>query len=203
MRLPGRRIGLVGGIAAGKSTAARWFAARGWTILDADAQAHALYAPGAALNAAVRERFGAELALPDGSIDRRALGARVFGDPAALKELEAMVHPAVRERLAARVEEARRRDEPLVLEMALLSRWPEMVAQLDFVLGIRATEETRVGRLRSRNALGEDEARARLDRQEPQERLLACADRILENDGTPEALETALRELFHDGAASP
>lgn len=191
-----RRIGLVGAIASGKSLAARWFADRGWTVLDADKEAHALYAAGTAMCDAVVAEFGASVRAADGGIDRARLGGIVFSDPARLKALEAIVHPALRDHLIRRLEDAEIRDERIVLEMALLARWPEMVRRLDLVLGISAPPSLRVSRLRERNGLSEAEARLRLDRQEPEDALLSCATCVLVNDGTPENLVAALRERF-------
>ena len=191
-----RRIGLVGAIASGKSLAARWFADRGWTVLDADKEAHALYAAGTAMCDAVVTEFGEAVRAADGGIDRARLGGIVFSDPARLKTLEAIVHPALRDRLIHRIEDATARDEMVVLEMALLARWPEMVRRLDMVLGISAPSSLRLSRLRERNGLSEAEARLRLDRQEPEDALLSCATRMVVNVGTPEAMATALRDLF-------
>lgn len=191
-----RRIGLVGAIASGKSLAARWFADRGWTVLDADKEAHALYAPGTGMCEVVVAEFGDAVRAADGGIDRARLGGIVFSDPARLNALEAIVHPALRDRLIRRIEDAAARDENIVLEMALLARWPEMVRRLDLVLGISAPVPLRLSRLRERNRLSEAEARLRLERQEPEEVLLSCATDVIVNDGTPEILVAALRERF-------
>ncbi|MCB9495917.1 MAG: dephospho-CoA kinase [Fibrobacteria bacterium] len=185
MRLP-RRVGLVGGIASGKSMAASWFEARGWTLVDADREAHALYAPGTLLRDRLVGEFGPRIASDDGSIDRAALGSIVFGDPARLARLESLVHPALRERVAERISIAESRDERMVLEMALMSRWPEMAARLDVVLGVSAPMEVRLERLCRRNSLDPAEARRRIERQPPQADLLACAAVTLSNEGTRE-----------------
>lgn len=191
-----RRIGLVGAIASGKSLAARWFSDRGWTVLDADKEAHALYAAGTGMCAAVVAEFGEIVRAADGGIDRARLGAIVFSDPARLKALEAIVHPALRDHLSKRIDEGVLRDERTVLEMALLSRWPETVRRLDMVLGISAPEPLRFARLRARNGLSEAEARLRLERQESEDVLLSCATRVIVNVGTEADLVTALEERF-------
>lgn len=165
-------------------------------MLDADRVAHGLYEAGTAMCADIVEEFGAGVRSPDGSIDRRALGAVVFADPARLKALEAIVHPALRRHLMERVEALSERGEDVVLEMALLSRWPEMAAKLDRVLGVSAPRELRLARLRARNGISEDEALQRLDRQESEEVLLACATETMVNVGTVDAFFADLEGRF-------
>lgn len=195
-RSPGRRIGLVGGIASGKSLAAAWFARRGWTVVDADKVAHELYAPGTALAREIVGAFGDAVRSPDGGVDRKALGAVVFADEAELRRLEALVHPVLRARLMERLDQAEASGESLVLEMALLSRWSAMANRLDGVLGISAPGETRLARLVARNGLTLEAASARMARQEDEEGLLACATVVVRNDGTVEDLEDRLSERF-------
>lgn len=191
-----RRIGLVGGIASGKSLAARWFAEQGWSILDADQVAHELYAPGTSMCEAILSEFGPGVRAADGSVDRKALGAVVFSNPERLKDLEGIVHPAVRRELSERVEALAREGRGVVLEMALLARWPEMVERLDRVVGIKAPESLRIARLRERNGLSETEALQRLARQELEGKLISCASDVVVNDGSMEALAAALSTLF-------
>lgn len=180
----GIRIGLVGGIASGKSTAAAMLVAKGWAVVDADTVAHEVYAPGTDTVDRIRQEFGGGVVLPDGSVDRKALGAIVFADPAALKRLETLVHPATRERIARRMDEEAARTGRAVLEMTLLHRWPEMAARLDAVLGVRCPDGIRLERLMARNGLSREEALKRMASQAPQEEILAPATRIVDNDGT-------------------
>lgn len=193
---PGRRIGLVGGIASGKSLAAAWFARQGWNVVDADRVAHGLYAPGTALASEIVRAFGDSVRAADGGVDRKALGAIVFGDPVRLQRLEALVHPALRQTLMERLDHAEAEGESLVLEMALLSRWPAMARRLDDVVGISAPEETRLARLQARNGLSPEEGRERLARQGSEAGLLACATVVVRNDGTVGDLEERLSERF-------
>jgi dephospho-CoA kinase len=105
MRVP-VRIGLTGPIGCGKSTVAAMLAARGAAVVDADALARDVTEPGEPALSAIAERFGVSVLRSDGSLDRAALGRRVFADPAALRALEAIVHPAVRPRILAALEAA-------------------------------------------------------------------------------------------------
>lgn len=189
------RLGLVGGIASGKSTVAGFLRERGWAIVDADKVAHEIYAPGTETVGAIRSIFGAEVVLPDGSVDRKALGAIVFADPAALKRLEALVHPATRERIAQRMDEESARCGKVVLEMTLLYRWPEMASRLDSVVGVRCPDEIRLDRLVARSGLDREEALRRMAAQVPQEQILAPATHVLDNAGTVGDLERGI-DLF-------
>jgi dephospho-CoA kinase len=189
-------VGLVGGIASGKSLASRWFAEHGWSVVDADRVAHGLYAPGTALNERLVEVCGAQVRSADGSIDRKTLGAMVFSDAQKLRQLDALVHPALREELQGDLAARRERGERVVLEMALLHRWPDMVERLDLVVGISAAREVRLERLMARNGLPREEAELRLARQEPEAVLLSCATVVVPNEGGPEGVARALERLF-------
>ena len=97
------RIGITGPIGCGKSTVAGWLAARGAVVVDADAEARVVSAPGQPAHDAILKRFGAAVRAPDGTLDRAALARLVFADPDALADLEAIVHPAVRPRILAAI----------------------------------------------------------------------------------------------------
>lgn len=189
------RLGLVGGIASGKSTVAGFLRDRGWAVVDADKVAHEVYAPGTETVGAIRSIFGAGVILPDGNVDRKALGAIVFSDPEALKRLEALVHPATRERIALRMDEEAARCGKVVLEMTLLYRWPEMATRLDSVVGVRCPDEIRLERLVARSGLDREEALRRMVAQAPQERILAPATHVLDNAGTVDDLERGIEAL--------
>lgn len=136
------------------------------------------------------------MVLPDGSVDRKALGAIVFADPAALERLEALVHPATRLLIAQRMDEEAARRGKVVLEMTLLYRWPEMASRLDTVVGVRCPDEIRLDRLMARSGLDREGALRRLAAQAPQERILAPAAHVLDNAGTLGDLERGIDRLL-------
>lgn len=183
------RLGLVGGIASGKSTVAEFLREQGWAIVDADKVAHEVYAPGTQTVQAIQSIFGTGVILPDGSVDRKALGAIVFADPVALKRLEALVHPATRLLIAQRMDEEVARCGKVVLEMTLLYRWPEMASTLGIVIGVRCPDEIRLERLVARSGLDREEALRRMVAQVAQEQILAPATHVLDNAGTLDDLE--------------
>jgi dephospho-CoA kinase len=127
-------------------------------------------------------------------VDRAALGKIVFADPKALADLDALVHPLARSRIWTAVELALVRDEKVVLEMALLYRWPQMVARLDSILGIHSCDAIRLERLVARSGLTREAAMARLGAQD-QEVILALARTILDNDGSQGDLEAQLAKI--------
>jgi dephospho-CoA kinase len=108
------RIGITGPIGCGKSQVARWLAELGVHVVDADGVARSVTAPGHPAHDAILRRFGPAVAAPDGTLDRAALGRLVFADPAALRDLEAIIHPAVRPRIVEAIEAAERAGAPAV-----------------------------------------------------------------------------------------
>ncbi len=190
------RIGLTGGIGSGKSTAARALADLGARVVDADAVAREVVEPGRPALREVVERFGPEVLAADGALDRAALGRIVFGDPSALRDLEAVTHPAIWERTAELVAAAPR-DAVVVHDMPLLVE-KDMVGEYHLVVVVGAAEETRVRRLVADRGMPEEDARARIAAQVDDDRRRAAADVWLDNEGTPQALEVAVRRLWHE-----
>ena len=180
------RIGLTGGIGSGKSTVARLLAARGATVVDTDAIAHALTLPGGAAMPALREAFGDEVADADGGLDRAAMRARVFGDGELQREakrrLEAILHPMIgaetMRRGAAADGDVVVYDVPLLVESS--GRWRDRV---DRVLVVDCSEEVQVARVVRRSGWSEEAVRAVIARQATRERRRAAADAVILNDG--------------------
>ena len=181
------RAGLTGGIASGKSTVAGFLRGLGAFVLDADDLARQAMRPGGAVHESVLQRFGEEIATPDGSIDRPRLAARVFADPAELAALNAIVHPAVREEAARRFLECEEKGlHPVgVLDAALLVE-TGYYRELDRLIVLRCSPETQRSRLRTRRELAPGEAESRLAAQAALERKLAVADYVIETDTTLE-----------------
>ncbi|MFI4895190.1 MAG: dephospho-CoA kinase [Steroidobacterales bacterium] len=185
-------IGLTGGIASGKSTVAALFADQGVPILDADLIAREVLVPGSALLVQLFDRFGPGVRAPDGTLDRAALRRVVFAEPALRRELEALLHPAIRartEQLAARL------NGPYQLHVVPLLVETNAAARYDRVLVIDCPESLQWQRLRARPGLSEQEARAMIEAQASRTARLAAADDILLNDGDLAALRPQVAAL--------
>ncbi len=186
--------GLTGAAGSGKSTVAAGLAARGLVVLDADKEAHALYAPGSDLARRLAERFGDGVLAPDGGIDRGALGRIVFADPRKRAELDALVHPPLLDGLRARLDALRARGETVaVVEAALLLRWgpPDFV---DLVVGVVAPREERRRRLVAAG-LSPEAAGRRLDLQVDEAELVRRAEVLIRNDRDLNALQGEIEAL--------
>jgi dephospho-CoA kinase len=182
-------IGLTGGIASGKSVVSRMLAERGAHVFDADKLGHEAYAPGSACYRAVVEAFGRDIVAEDGTIDRKALGAKVFGDQVQRKRLEGIVWPWMRGEMERRLD-ALRRDGvgTVVLEAAVLieADWLPLVDQVWLVTVPPALARERI---MSRNGLTAEQADARIAAQLTDEARARHAGVIIENSGTLEELE--------------
>jgi dephospho-CoA kinase len=193
------RIGLTGGIGSGKSTVSRLLAEHGAVIVDADAIAREVVAPGSPGLAAVVDAFGAAVLTADGSLDRPALAAVVFADPEARRRLDAIVHPLVRAR-ATEVTAAAGPDAVVVNDVPLLVETGQ-AGTYDVVLVVEADPETRVARLVQRGLTAED-ARARMAAQATDEQRRAVADVVLDNSGTPSELEAQVDRFWAERVVS-
>jgi len=192
------RIGLTGGIGSGKSTVSELLAARGAVIVDADRIAREVVEPGTPGLAAVVEAFGEQVLAADGSLDRPALAAVVFSDPAARARLDGIVHPLVRRRSAELVAAAPA-DAVVVNDVPLLVETGQ-AASFDVVLVVEAEPEIRVARL-VRRGLTEDDARARIASQASDEQRRTVADVVLDNSGTPEELAEQVDRFWAERVA--
>ena len=186
-----KRIALTGGIACGKSTLARFLEELGCAVWDADSVVHALEAAGGAAVEPIQAAFGAGVQAPDGGIDRRLLGARVFADPAALKVLNSILHPLVRADLARwlAVSDGAVRVAviPLLFEVGWERDW-------DAVVCVTSAEGAQLSRLAERG-LTPEQARARLAAQMPVAEKVRRASHVVQNDGTLDALRQAAEKL--------
>ncbi|MEP6745873.1 MAG: dephospho-CoA kinase, partial [Gemmatimonadota bacterium] len=189
-------VALTGNIAAGKSEVVRRFAAWGATVIDADQLAREAQAPGTEVLRAIAQRFGKDLFLPDGALDRAALRGRVMGDDDALAALNAIVHPAVRRRREQLLAEATDRGDPIVINDIPLLFEAADPAQFDVVLLVDAPEAVRRERLIARRGLLPEEADKMLRSQIPSEVKRTRADIVIDNAGTLEELDAAARTAW-------
>lgn len=182
-------LGLTGNIASGKSAVSALLAAHGATIIDADVLAREAVAPGNSGFEAVVQAFGAGTVRADGTLDRAALRARVFRNPAERATLNAIVHPAVGRLRALRLGEAKRNgDEVVVSDIPLLYE-AGLEAEFDGVLFVDAAEDTRLERLMDHRGLSRSDALAMMNAQWPAARKRALATWVIDNDGSREQLE--------------
>ncbi|WP_421733657.1 dephospho-CoA kinase [Cellulomonas sp.] len=192
-----QRIGLTGGIAAGKSVAARRLAELGAVVIDSDVLAREAVAPGSAGLDAVVEEFGPGVLGADGSLDRAALAAIVFTDPAARAKLDAIVHPVVR-RLSAEREAAAAvtdhgavvvHDIPLLVETGQADAFHVLVV-------VHAPAVLRVERLVRLRGMDRSEAEARVSAQASDDARLEVADVVLDGTGSDDSLRAQVDELW-------
>ncbi len=184
-------IGLTGNIATGKSTVAGMLARLGACVLDADKLAHEVMEPGTNTYARVVARFGIGIVKPDGSIDRQVLGAIVFKDKAALRDLEDIIHPVV-------IEETLRRlavcDKPVAVVEAIKLLEANMHRYCDAVWVVTSTREQQVSRLVATRHLTLEQAELRIDAQPAPGEKAAHADLIIDNsDGLESTRAQVLR----------
>ncbi len=180
------RIGLTGGIASGKSTVADRLAERGAVIIDSDLLAREAVAPGSAGLRAVIARFGEQMLAADGSLNRAALGSIIFDDPQARRDLEAIIHPAVRAR-AAELSAAAAPGSVVVQVIPLLVETGQSDA-FDQVWVVDVDPAVQRARLQERDGLSPAEAQARMQAQASRAQRLAVADVVLANDGSADQL---------------
>ncbi len=183
-------IGLTGGIASGKSTVARLLSERGAVVLDADLLGHRAYEPGAGAYRGVVEAFGDDVVAADGTIDRKALGAKVFGRPEELDRLTGIVWPEIRA-LAQQEIDAADPASIVVLEAAVLleAGWQDLA---DEVWVVVVDPEIAVERAVLRGGLDADAVRARIEAQLSNDERKAHADLVIDNGGDAAALEAAV-----------
>jgi len=187
--------GLTGGIGSGKSTVARMFEQHGAVILDADRMARELTAPGGKACADIASAFGQEILTAEGAVDRPALARRVFGDGAARRTLEAILHPRIASLRSARVAtiKAREGEGVVILSEAALVFEADTQAQYDRVILVTAPEDIRRRRLLEAG-WDPDDIAGRMASQWPDEKKVQLADFVVNNGG--DATETKLQVAF-------
>lgn len=192
-------VGLTGGIATGKSTVVRMLVRRGARVIDHDALVHALQEPGRPVWQRIVEAFGRDILDEAGRIDRKKLGALVFGSEERRRMLEGIVHPAVLEEAQHERDRIGREDDraivlsdiPLLLEVG-------MQGLFDMILLVYAPREVQIARVMRRNRMTRDEAVARLEAQMPIDEKLKQADVVIRNDASMRQLEQRVDEVWEE-----
>ena len=202
------KIALTGGIACGKSLAAKFFRELGVQVLDADDVVHALEAPGGAAVSAIVARFGPSVRSDDGGIDRAKLAAMVFAEgsrsraagsderaaPSPLHALEAILHPLVRQRLLAFAASSARRQAPdISIAIIPLLFESHFDSDYDIIICVSSTEDRQIDRMMCTRAYTREQAEARLAAQMPVAEKAARADWTIHNNSTPEELKAEVQ----------
>ncbi|MET8137401.1 dephospho-CoA kinase [Streptomyces sp. NPDC005251] len=190
------KVGLTGGIGAGKSEVSRLLVEHGAVLIDADRIAREVVAPGTPGLAAVVDAFGEDVLAPAGSLDRPKLGSIVFADPQKLAVLNSIVHPLVGTRSRA-LEDAAPEDAVVVHDVPLLAE-NGLAALYDLVIVVDARPETQLDRLVRLRGMTEEDARARMAAQASRDKRLAIADIVIDNDVPLEELERRVRDVWAD-----
>ncbi|WP_414443845.1 dephospho-CoA kinase [Burkholderia sp. 22PA0106] len=188
-------VGLTGGIGSGKTTVANRFGERGATLVDTDAIAHRVTAPGGSAMAPIAAAFGDEFVAADGALDRARMRALVFGDDAARKRLEAITHPLIRaetEREATLATGAY-----VIFVVPLLVESGSWRSRVDRVLVIDCEVETQITRVMQRNGFAREQVEAIVARQATREARLAAADDVIVNEHAPDAVLDARIDALH------
>src|SRR5579871_564528 len=186
------RVGLTGGIASGKSTAAKFFGALGVPIIDTDKIAREVVEPGQPPLEHLVKRFGPSILTPDGRLDRPALRNIVFSDPKARADLEALTHPAIGAAVEARSAELGGLYQILVLPLLVEKN---LGSQLNRVLVVDCDEELQIRRLQTRDGSTLEQARAILNAQTSRASRLKAAHDVITNDGDMSAVRDQVAEL--------
>lgn len=200
-------VGLTGPIGCGKSTVAGWLGELGAAVIDADAVAHQVTAPGSPAVEAIAAAFGENLLLGDGSLDRASLGRLVFADPEALARLEAIVHPAVRPVILDAIAAARREGAPVVVVEAIKLVEGGLAELCDEVWLVTCDPGVQLGRVLARAAgrgLSPVDAEARIAAQgDLTTRLAPFATRVIDTSADPESTRASIAAAFADLPSRP
>ncbi len=188
-------VGLTGGIGSGKSAVGDLFARCGVTVVDTDAIAHTLTAPGGAAMAAIRAEFGDAVASADGALDRAAMRAMVFADPSARKRLEAILHPLIRAESERQIAHKPADSPYAILMVPLLIESGDYRKRVNRIAVVDCAESTQIERVMSRSGLARSEIERILAAQATRAERLAAADDVIDNDGALADLPAQIERL--------
>ncbi len=186
------KVGLTGGIACGKTVVHRRLEERGIPALDADAVVHRLLQAGTDVTRRIGERFGEKVIAPDGSVDRKALGAIVFADEEARKKLNAIVHPGVWREIERFFEDREKASDPVAVVDAALMIETGSYQRYDALVVVHCRPELQLERLMARDGLSREDALRRIRAQMPIEEKLPFADFLVDTSGT---IEETLKQV--------
>jgi dephospho-CoA kinase len=189
-------VGLTGGIGSGKSSVADLLVAHGAVLVDADRIAREVVEPGGPAYAPLVERFGPGILAADGTVDRPALAAVVFGDPEALAALNAITHPAIGAVMAQRRAAWEGTDAVVVLDVPLLTPAHRNLLHLDAVLVVDCDPELSLARLVDQRGMDAEDVEARMAAQVSREERLDGADLVVDNSGTRAQLEAEVERVW-------
>ncbi len=178
------RVGLTGGIASGKSSLAALLSERGIPVIDSDAIARDLVAPGSEALSEIARALGSEVVVPDGSLDRKRVGQIVFADDAKRNTLEKILHPRImaeQDRWLNRIEKAG--DSPVAVVEAALMIESGGAKRFDLIVVVDCGEDQQIKRFMERTGMDEAAARARIEAQMPLSEKVKLADRVVDNHG--------------------
>jgi dephospho-CoA kinase len=196
------RIGITGPIGCGKSQVARWLAEDGAVVIDADVVAREVTAPGTPAHAAILRRFGQPVTADDGTVDRQALGRLVFADPASLRALEGIVHPEVRPRILAAIEEAEARRAPAVVVEAIKLVEGGLAGLCDEVWLVTCDPVPQRERLLDRGMGDADVAQRTQAQAGMVDRLRPVATRVLDTSGSEHESRTLVEAALAEATAA-
>lgn len=191
-------VGLTGNIASGKSTVARRFAAHGATLIDADVLSREAVATGSPAYRAIVDRWGSDVTLPDGSLDRASLRARVFAETEELDALNAIVHPEVSRLRDELIADARARGDAIVVCDIPLLFEKKLAEEFDRIVLVDAPRPVRLERIVRQRGLDATEAMKMIAAQMPAELKRARADYIIDNTGTIAELEQRADDVWNE-----
>ena len=189
-------VGLTGGIGAGKSTVSAMLAQQGAVIVDADQIARDLQGPGTPVVLAMAERFGPGILDENQGLIRSAVAEIVFADPAALADLNKIVHPAMQAEIAAQIDAHRGTDRIVILDFPLLTENPR--SDLNATIVVDVDPEIAISRVVTHRGMDEEDARARVARQAKREDRLAIATHVIDNSGDTAALGERVAEVWSE-----
>jgi len=196
---PPLRIGLTGGIGSGKSLVAEWFRELGAAVVDADLIAREVMVPGQPAYDAVVRAFGQGVLGEDGTLDRKALAARIFTDTAARWQLNALTHPYIRRRIAEEADRCAAEPgvEVIIVDIPLLFETTDgRYLRLDGTVVVDASDEVRLARLSARDGLSPADTQIRLEAQMPLREKVTRADWVIDNNGSVEATRAQVEALW-------